>query len=120
VYVQDICAIVSHIISRAQHTQQQQQQSMAASDALSSSSCVLAGLPHCIYNMVRQGSGAAVGAGQGLVPLRVGFFAYAALAQLRGAFVNRHLAWALYFSCSASQGCTASEGLYCLLLAGRT
>lgn len=51
VYVQDICSIVSHIITRAG---QRQGQCAAAEQADSSSSgCVLAGLPHSLYNMVR-------------------------------------------------------------------
>lgn len=50
VYVQDICSVVSHIISRAR---QRQGRCAAAeqADGSSSSGCVLAGLRHSIYNM---------------------------------------------------------------------
>lgn len=53
VYVQDICSIVSHIISRAEHRQGQCAAADQADGSSSSSGCVLAGLPHSIYNMVR-------------------------------------------------------------------
>lgn len=51
VYVQDICSIISHIISRVQDVQGRHEQ-CAAAELPGSSGCVLAGLPHSIYNMV--------------------------------------------------------------------
>lgn len=50
VYVQDICSIISHIISRATQAGGQSQAAMQTSS--SGTSCVLAGLPHSVYNMV--------------------------------------------------------------------
>lgn len=54
VYVQDICSIITHIISRVQDMQHAQERCTAAEQA-SSSGCVLAGLSHSIYNMVGGG-----------------------------------------------------------------
>jgi len=50
VYVQDICSILSHIISRASQAGGQSQAAVQTSS--SGTSCVLAGLPHSVYNMV--------------------------------------------------------------------
>lgn len=60
VYVQDICSIVSHIISRRQTHKGRSAAAAEQAEHSSSSCCVLADLPHCIYNMVSQGRHSAV------------------------------------------------------------
>lgn len=60
IYVQDICSIITHIISRAQKHQRPHTTAEQAESSNSNSGCVVAYLPHCIYNMVNQGRQSAV------------------------------------------------------------